>query len=117
MPRFKIHHVTRYSYEVPVRDSANQIMLYPIEDDFQEVVMHRLEVTGSPVIDIHRDYFDNTVGTFTHTQPHKELLIASSLEVVTKSKELPDDQHPIEIQWRDLENLQYTVPYIDFLRL
>ena len=26
MPQFKIHHVTRYSYEVPVRDSANQII-------------------------------------------------------------------------------------------
>ena len=38
MPKFKIHHVTRYNYETPVRDSANQILLFPIQDDFQQVL-------------------------------------------------------------------------------
>ena len=37
MPRFIIHHVTKYTYPEPVRDSANQIMLFPIKDEYQEV--------------------------------------------------------------------------------
>ena len=35
MPEFQIEHITKYSYPGPVRDSANQIILYPIKDDYQ----------------------------------------------------------------------------------
>ncbi|MFT3932139.1 MAG: transglutaminase N-terminal domain-containing protein [Chitinophagaceae bacterium] len=38
MPRFNIRHITRYSYEEPVRDSANQVILFPIKDEYQETI-------------------------------------------------------------------------------
>src|SRR6266581_1374290 len=38
MSRFNIHHVTRYTYDEPVRDSANQVILFPIRDEYQETV-------------------------------------------------------------------------------
>jgi transglutaminase-like putative cysteine protease len=117
MPKFKIQHITKYSYEVPVRDSANQIMLYPITDDYQEIVLHRLEITGSPAIAIHTDYFENKIGTFTHSQPHQELIIDSYLEVITRTKPLSEKVVPMEDQWKELDRAKYEIPYIDFLRI
>lgn len=116
MAKFKIQHITKYSYEVPVRDSANQIMLYPIEDDYQKVTIHKLLITGSPVVELHRDVFGNTVGTFTHSQPHSELIIESQIEVLTKSRALPDDTMPASEQWQALERIKFEIPFIDFLR-
>jgi hypothetical protein len=45
MPRFIIHHVTKYSYPSAVRDSANQIMLFPIKDQNQELLSQQLVIT------------------------------------------------------------------------
>jgi transglutaminase-like putative cysteine protease len=117
MPKLKIHHITRYTYEVPVRDSANQIMLYPLDDEFQETVFQNLQVTGSPSIEIHHDSHENQVGTFTHSQPHDQLTIDSRLEVLTKKRPIPDDLTPAAEQWISLKKLQYTIPYVNFLKI
>lgn len=89
MPRFKIHHVTKYTYESPVRDSANQIVLFPVKDEFQEVLKQQLFITGEPELDMYRDYYGNEIGSFMHAEPHAELLIDSRVEVVTKPRPLP----------------------------
>jgi len=116
MPKFKIVHITRYQYENAVRDSANQILLYPVKDDFQEVLDHIITVTGSPFIEIYDDFFGNAVGTFTHTKPHNELIIDSRLTVITAPRPLPEDKTPIEEQWKALEAIRYDMKFIDFLK-
>lgn len=116
MPKFKIQHVTRYSYEVPVRESANQIMLYPMTDSFQEVLLHLLQVSGNPEIEIHHDVFENKVGTFTHSQSHKELTIDSKLEVMTTPRTLPTENIAHAEQWEILKNTKHQFPYIEFLK-
>jgi len=57
MPEFEIQHITRYIYEGPVRDSANQVILYPIKDQYQDVIKQELTITGNPAIDIYTDYY------------------------------------------------------------
>src|SRR5205809_4268515 len=99
MPQFKIHHVTRYTYEVPVRDSANQIILFPVKDEYQSVLKQDLTITGEPAVDIYKDYYGNEVGSFMFAQPHTELKIDSRIEVTTQSKPLPEDSIPKEEQW------------------
>lgn len=116
MPKFKIHHITRYCYEVPVVDSANQIMLFPLEDDCQDVLRHELIITGEPVIDLYLDYYGNKVGSFMYTPSHKELVIDARMEIVTHNRELPADNTPKEEQWSNLLSLTYQIPYIDFLK-
>jgi transglutaminase-like putative cysteine protease len=116
MSKFKIRHVTKYSYEVPVRDSANQIMLYPIKDDYQEVLQHHITVSGDAPIEIHLDYFGNQQGTFTHSHPHHDLVIDSGLVVITRPKDLPTDIQPIEKQWEELERLKSKSQFMDFLK-
>jgi transglutaminase-like putative cysteine protease len=116
MPKFKIRHVTRYVYEGSVRDSANQIMLYPIQDEYQKVTQQTILITGSPQVDIHQDFFGNHVGTFTQSSPHTELTIDSQLMVTTFSKPMPSETHSIEEQWNELANLKYQREFIDFLK-
>ena len=117
MAKFKIEHITRYTYEQSVRDSANQIMLYPIEDEFQEVISHRLLITGNPSVEIHTDTFNNKIGTFTHSNPHQQLTISSKLEVQTSDRKLPEDTTAASAQWEDLYQLKNKLPFIEFLKL
>ncbi len=117
MPRFTIHHVTKYRYNAPVRDSASQIILFPIKDEFQEVMRQEIHISGDPELDIFRDYYGNEVGSFTNADPHTELIIDSNVEVVTYPFGLPRDDRPGEEQWADLEKKKHQPPYIDFLKL
>ena len=117
MPEFRIQHLTKYTYPAPVRDSANQIILYPIQDEWQEVIKQEIHVSGDPVIDTFIDYYGNKVGSFTYSEPHSTLFIDSKILVQTKHKPLPgNDIFPAQ-QWEDLKQLRYVVPDIDFLRL
>jgi len=116
MPRFIIHHVTKYSYQAAVRDSANQIMLFPIKDENQEVLNQQLVISGMPTLETYRDYYGNQVGTFMNVDPHKELLIDSKIEIITKERLLPSEDIPVDAQWNYLKEIHYTVPFIDFLK-
>ncbi len=115
MSKFKIRHVTKYTYEDLVRDSANQIMLYPIQDDKQDVQQHTILITDNPMVHEHTDYYGNKVGTFTHAQPHQMLMIDSQLLVITLHREMPKDNEPADRQWHELKNLRHDLMFIDFL--
>jgi transglutaminase-like putative cysteine protease len=116
MPRFNIHHITKYTYEGPVRDSANQIVLFPVKDEYQEVIKQDLVITGDPGVEIYMDYYGNEIGSFTHADPHSSLTIDSRLEVVTKQRPALQDVADKEAQWVLLEQISSEVPYIDFLK-
>ncbi|RCH54236.1 transglutaminase family protein [Mucilaginibacter hurinus] len=116
MPEFEIQHITKYIYAGSVRDSANQIILYPLQDEYQEVLQHEVSITGNPIVDTHTDYFGNKVGSFTYSEPHNILVINSKMVVSTKHRVLPVNDIFPSHQWDDLKRLQYMVPYIDFLR-
>ncbi len=116
MPEFKIQHITKYTYDGPVRDSANQIILYPLQDIYQEVLKQELTITGGPLVDTHIDYYGNKVGSFTYRDPHNQLVINSQIWVNTKHRPLPVNDIFPEQQWKDYERLRYIVPYIDFLK-
>jgi transglutaminase-like putative cysteine protease len=117
MPRFIIHHVTKYSYQSAVRDSANQIMLFPIKDENQEVLNQQLVISGMPTLEQYRDYYGNQVGAFMNVDPHKELIIDSKIEIITKERALPSADIPVDAQWNYLQEIHRTVPFIDFLKL
>jgi transglutaminase-like putative cysteine protease len=116
MPEFEIQHITRYIYDSPARDSANQIILFPLKDEYQDVLKQEITITGHPIVDTHIDYYGNEVGSFTYSEPHSSLIISSKILVSTKHRPYPvNDIFPAQ-QWEDLKPLRYMVPYIDFLR-
>ncbi len=116
MPEFKIQHITKYSYDILVRDSANKIILFPIVDIYQDVLKHDLVITGNPQIDTYVDYYGNEVGSFTYTDPHNMLVINSQVSVNTHPRPLPTDEIDSIAQWDELYSIKYIVPYIDFLK-
>ena len=115
MPNYSIKHITRYTYTSPVIDSANQILLYPIQDEHQDVKRHELEISESPSIEIFDDYYGNRVGIFTILRPHGELRIQSEMDVSTNEVTLPMDNVPVKEQWENLERMREEFPYMDFL--
>ncbi|WP_460763693.1 transglutaminase family protein [Niabella terrae] len=117
MPLFKIKHTTRYRYSSPAVDCANQIMLYPIQDNRQSVKTHHLTISAAPQVETFIDYFGNKLGMFSLLAPHRELVIVSDAEVVTTELPLPEDLQDAAKQWTQLSESCRQVPYIDFLQL
>ena len=116
MPRFVIHHVTKYTYPEPVRDSANQVMLYPVKDSHQSLQSQRIYITNEPSLEVYKDYYGNEVGCFTNVEPHTELRIDSTVSVITTPITWPQDEVPTDQQWSHLQEIRYIVPFIDFLK-
>lgn len=115
MRHHRIRHITKYIYPTPVTDSANQIMLYAINDARQQVKHHELNITGRPAIEVFSDYYGNTIGTFSVIQPHEELVIESTVEVRVEPIELPPDDGNPSQQWDHVKAVRGTFPYLDFL--
>jgi len=116
MATFYIKHLTQYNYSCTVIDAANQIKLYPINDNFQKVIYQKININTFPYIDTYLDFYNNVVGTFMIIEPHSFLAIESDIEVVTYPKTLPEDLTEAALQWEDLKLLQNNTYYIDFLK-
>jgi transglutaminase-like putative cysteine protease len=83
MPVFNIHHITKYTYDRPVKESVNEIRLYPFADHTQETLHHELQITGQPDVHLVQDYWANRTGMFNLLPSHRELVIESKLIVRT----------------------------------
>src|SRR6476469_1700445 len=94
MPVFKIHHITKYEYDRPVKESHNEIKVYPYQCVEQEVLHHELQITNQPNVQTFFDYWGNKNGTFSVLPPHKQLVLDSKLIVRT----LASDEAKINFQ-------------------
>ena len=83
MPIFKIHHITKYEYDRPVRNSMNEIRIFPYVGAEQEVLMHDLIITHQPEVHTYFDYWGNKAGVFNLPDLHKQLILESKLVVRT----------------------------------
>ena len=83
MPVYKIYHTTTYEYDRTVKESVNEIKIYPYQCNEQEVLQHDISITGNPEIQTFYDYWGNKTGVFNLLPSHKELTIGSRLLVRT----------------------------------
>src|SRR6185312_1624825 len=90
MPVFNIHHITKYEYDRPVKESVNEIRIYPFAGPEQEALHHQLNITDQPEIMLIDDYWGNRTGMFNLMPSHKELIIESKLVVRTLLPTFPD---------------------------
>jgi transglutaminase-like putative cysteine protease len=86
MPVFNIHHITKYEYDRPIKESVNEIRIYPFADATQETLDHQINITGHPDVFIIQDYWGNQSGMFNLIPSHKEMLIESKLIIRTLSQ-------------------------------
>jgi transglutaminase-like putative cysteine protease len=82
MPIFNIHHITRYEYDRPVKESSNEVKIFPYNCPEQETLLHELNITNTPEIQTFTDYWGNKIGLFNLLPPHKELVIESKLIIM-----------------------------------
>ena len=91
MAIFNIVHITKYQYNWPIKESINEIRLFPHNFDNQEVLQHQLMITTNPIVEISRDFYGNSVGNFNILEPHKEMIIESQMLVqVNHSLKIPE---------------------------
>lgn len=91
MNRYRLAHITRFSYDAPVTDSYNEVRLRPMQDDVQSCLSFNL-VTDPPMnamTDV--DYFGNAVHRFNLLREHRYLRIeADSVVLVQEPPALPE---------------------------
>jgi transglutaminase-like putative cysteine protease len=83
MAVFKIHHATLYEYDRPVKESVNQVRIFPVADHQQRVLQFALNITNDPPVETYADYYGNQVGDFSLVQPHTSLHIETTTIVET----------------------------------
>jgi transglutaminase-like putative cysteine protease len=94
MPIFKIYHVTKYNYNRPVKESMNEIKVFPYQCPEQEILQHELLITNNPDVQVFNDYWLNKTGVFNVLALHKELVVESKLIVrTTASSQLKINFH------------------------
>jgi transglutaminase-like putative cysteine protease len=90
MAIFSIHHITKYEYSQPVKESLNQIKIHPLICATQEILQHDLIISHHPDLHLFTDYWGNRTAIFTITEPHKSLAIESKLIVRTIEQQTPE---------------------------
>lgn len=116
MPLFYIRHRTHYLYSGLVIDSANQIKLYPIHDEWQRVSEHRIQISMQPPVNLVRDYFGNQTGFFTLLTPHSELVIDNMMAVELIQRPEIVRQDSITDIWKAIHSDENQLRFHDFLK-
>jgi transglutaminase-like putative cysteine protease len=83
MPVFKIQHITKYEYDRSIKESVNQIKIFPYLCPEQETLQQELDISNQANINTFYDYWGNKTGVFNLIVPHKELVIENKLVVRT----------------------------------
>ncbi len=99
MATFIIHHITRYEYSRPVKESLNQIKIHPFINDTQEILQHELIISHHPELNLFYDYWGNKTGICTIAESHKSLSIESKLVIRTIEKALPPEKDNPFTEW------------------
>ncbi len=100
MAVFKIQHITKYQYDAPIKESANQLKIFPLNIEEQEILSHELEITGNPLLNKFVDYWDNLGAFFTILYVEKELVIDSKLIVRVNPRIKLTDIASVNSDWK-----------------
>lgn len=91
MAVYKIVHITKYQYSWPIKESINEIRLFPHNFDNQDVLQHQISISHNPNVEISTDYYGNRVGNFNNLETHNEMTIESRMLVrVNHSLKIPE---------------------------
>jgi transglutaminase-like putative cysteine protease len=72
-----VKHITRFSYNQPIRHSKHCVHLRPIDDVYQSIVNYRLQIVPAVPIMEFEDVFGNWASRFEISQPYTELTLTA----------------------------------------
>lgn len=91
MAVFNIIHITKYKYNFPIKESINEIRLFPHNFKNQDVLQYQLMISQNPNVAYTNDYHGNRVGNFNALEAHTEMTIESRMLVrVNHSLKIPE---------------------------
>lgn len=102
MSIFRIHHITKFIYDRPVRESVNQMRIYPLMDDGQDILSHEVIISRQVVPYVYTDYWGNRTGFFNLAAQHQELIVESKLLARAK---VNASALPWNISWEEVSEL------------
>ena len=70
---FEVRHVTKYSYDAPVRESVMELWMQPRATDRQRLLSFELDVDPQAQVFSYADCWGNTVHHFDVPRPHERL--------------------------------------------
>jgi len=97
--RYKLVHVTRFSYDGPVSESYNELRLRPRHDEHQSCLSFRVTTTPAAKAVGHQDFYGNWVHLFHILKEHR------LLKVETEAMVLMHPQPPADVSTATLRGL------------
>jgi transglutaminase-like putative cysteine protease len=90
MNRYRLVHITNFTYDGPVTDSYNEVRLRPLQDESQSCLSFSLSTDPAVAPAEHIDYYGNTVHRFNVLHEHRHLRIeADSVVLVQDPRAIP----------------------------
>jgi transglutaminase-like putative cysteine protease len=80
----EVRHVTRYQYDVPVRESVMEVWMQPQKRASQRLISFELDLDPAAQLFSYADTFGNAVYHFDIPQPHQRLSIVARSAVETE---------------------------------
>ena len=94
--KYRVTHTTEFIYEAQVGLCYNEARLLPRELPQQKVLSAALQIDPPPDDHYERyDYFGNRTDYFSIQQPHEQLVVTATSEVVTGKSTLFDNSAPL----------------------
>ena len=89
MNRYKLVHVTRFSYDGPVSESYNELRLRPRHDENQSCLSFRVTTQPAAKAVGHQDFYGNWVHLFHILPEHRNLKVETEAVVLTHPQPVP----------------------------
>lgn len=104
--RYRVRHVTEYTYQDPVGLCHNRVCLTPLNNAQQVCISSDINVTPAPdEFNYRKDFFGNTVAFFSSYKEHDHLEITSVSEVDLNGRPEADAALGSEVLWREVKQL------------
>lgn len=102
---YQIHHVTRFDYDTPIRESVMEVRLRPLDESNQQCVSYDLTVSPRAQIMVYRDFLGNHVNHFDIPGTHLHETITADATVRIDPIAEPPESLPASA-WDDLDRLK-----------
>jgi transglutaminase-like putative cysteine protease len=81
--RYRITHLTEYTYAPPAYESFNEVRLRPVSDGMQTCVGFNLSIDPPATVIAFEDYYGNSVHDFGIPYMHDRLCIEATSDIIT----------------------------------
>ena len=126
MYRYRLRHITEFSYDAPVSESYNEVRLRPMQGENQSCLSFRLSTDPLSNAATHFDYFGNYVHRFNVPQKHRRLRVEAESVVLMQAppmwpttslplSSLPDQEAELD-EWYDYRRTTKYVPFVPDLQ-